>query len=111
MRAFDKFGKPIYSRVFEKLLTIGKTLEKNNWKESVKKPNLFYKKFEEIMIFADMRGTEEVPIWSEPCPMIYSLKTDKPWKDRKALRKASVEIRNCGIEYRYSFYHDCGEHI
>jgi hypothetical protein len=107
MKPVDKFGKPIFSRLFEKLCAIGKNLECNDWKESSNKPNLFYKKFEGIMIFADMRGTKEVPIWAEPYPLMYSQNTDKLWKNRKALRKASEELDSLGIKHRFSFCHDC----
>ena len=107
MKAVDKFGNPIYSRVFEKLLMIGEVLRENSWRERADKPNLFYKKFEDIFVHADMRGTEIIPIWKEPVPMLYSMKTGEDWKDRKVLRKASEELKKCGIEYRYSYYHDC----
>lgn len=107
MKAIDKYGNPIYPKVFRKLLAIGKVLEENNWGESIKKPNLFYKKFEDVCVFADMRSTDVIPIWEDPCPMLYSSKTDKPWKARKALRKASEQLENSCVEYRYSFYHDC----
>ena len=51
---------------------IGKKLETLEYMESQNKPNLFYKKINEKVIFADLRGTEVIPIWDDWRPMIYS---------------------------------------
>lgn len=67
----DKFGNPIYNHVYAKLCVIGMRLEKLGYDESTKKPNLFYKKLDGVVFFADMRGTMEVPIWEDPSPLFY----------------------------------------
>ena len=63
MKPVDKFGRKIYSKTFRILLFYGKLLEEAGYRESKKKPNLFYRKTEDVIFFADMRGTDEVPIW------------------------------------------------
>jgi len=81
MKPEDKFGRRIYPKTFLILQKYGNILTELGWKESKNKPNLFYKEFDEIIVFADMRGTEIVPIWEDPCPLIYAtsqnLKTTK----------------------------------
>lgn len=66
------------------MLETGKKLKKLGYKESTTKPHLFYKHIKtEIRskdgqitrvngaVFADLRGTEIVPIWSDSRPLIY----------------------------------------
>ncbi|OLS29421.1 MAG: hypothetical protein HeimC2_00510 [Candidatus Heimdallarchaeota archaeon LC_2] len=72
MKAEDKYGRPIYKYIFSTLEKFGKSLINLNYKESKQKPNLFYRVLPNGgVIFADMRGTEIVPIWEDPRPMIY----------------------------------------
>lgn len=71
----DKFGRAIYPKVFSTLQKIGRQLEQLGYYESRKKPNLFYRphknaKFS-VVFFADMRGTDVIPIWEAPRPMFY----------------------------------------
>jgi hypothetical protein len=80
MKAEDKFGRRIYPKTFLILKKYGEILAELGWEESRSKPNLFYKMFDEIMVFADMRGTEIVPIWEDPCPLMYAAKGHEDWK-------------------------------
>lgn len=106
MKATDKFGNAIYPKVFRMLQKIGKSLEINGWKESNSKPNLFYKDFGGVLVFADMRGTEEVPIWESPYPLVYAQKVAETWKNRRTLRHATEELDRIEVQFRFSFYHD-----
>ena len=54
MKPTDKFGNTIYPKVFRMLQKIGKNLEINGWKESNSKPNLFYKEFGGVLVFANV---------------------------------------------------------
>ena len=107
MEPTDKFGNTIYPRTYGKLQIIGKALQESEWRESTKKPNLFYKKFGSLMVFADMRGTEIVPIWEEPYPLIYASRDGEDWKRRRALRLATSELEALGVPTRYSFFETC----
>lgn len=107
MKAEDKFGRRIYPKTFLIIKKYGEILTELGWKESRSKQNLFYKKFDGIMVFADMRGTEIVPIWEDPSPLIYAEKGHENWKKRRALRYAVEELGSNGIPHRFSFYEEC----
>lgn len=108
MKPVDIKGRPIYSRIFGVLQKYGEKMVALHWSESYNKPNLFYKSFNEIMVFADMRGTEIVPIWDEPYPYIYDNgKSEEEWKRRRSINKAIAELNSVNIPHRFSFYEDC----
>ena len=83
----NKDGRPIfYDSIWNKIINIGKKLIKLGYKETEKKPNLFYKPIKteknskddktvqvKGVVFADLRGTGFVPIWDDPSPLFYSL--------------------------------------
>lgn len=72
MIAEDKEGSPIYHKTFAKMQTYARILVKRgNYIESRAKPNLFYKKEDSLIYFADMRGVSEEPIWIDPRPVFY----------------------------------------
>jgi len=104
MKPVDKFGRTLYPSAYRKLTKIGSQLEELDWKESKNKPNLFYKDFNGSIIFADMRGTDEVPIWESPFPLMYALNEGPEWKRRNGLVKAIEELTNVEVETRLSFY-------
>jgi len=105
----DKFGKPIYPKLFGKLLGYGDILLSKGYKESIAKPNLFLKRAEKLIFFMDMRGTKEVPIWDNPLPLFYySTVTDIPnWMIRKYCRDELIMVFNAGCPFRYSYDYDC----
>jgi hypothetical protein len=103
MEPIDIKGRPIYSHIFKQLQNIGTILENFEWRESNNKPNLFYKTFNRVTVFADMRGTEVIPIWEAPYPYIYAISGFEDWERRNAIRLASKDFKNGEIEYRFSF--------
>jgi hypothetical protein len=108
MKPEDKFGNPIYPHIFAVLQRYGSYLESSGWRESKNKPNLFWKSFNGISVFADMRGTDIVKIWEDPCPMIYAHSEEhEDWKKRRVIRYATEECDALGVPYRFSFYEDC----
>lgn len=113
MIAEDKFGNPIYPSRFSKLKENEKVLLANGYIESKSKPNLFYKKMLEGMLFADMRGTEQVHIWEDTSPMFYwKLNSNIPnWKQRRILKTELNDLHSKGCSCRFSFLlhsSDCG---
>jgi len=104
MEPFDVKGRPIKPHIFRQLQKIGKTLEDLEWRESRNKPNLFYKVFNRVTVFADLRGTEIVPIWEQPYPYIYAINGFEEWERRRAIKVAVRDFDIGGIEYRFSFY-------
>ena len=107
MKREDKFGRRIFSAtVWSQMLSTGKKLIELGYTESVNKPNLFYSKREYGMFFADMRGTEIVPIWDDPCPLFY-WNFDAglpPWKCRRYIKEELLRLGNNGAKCRLSFY-------
>ncbi len=109
MKPVDKFGKPIYPGVFQTLQRIGISLEQLGFNESARKPNLFLRKDSCGTVFADMRGTKEIPIWGEICPLIYiTLNQEFPaWQIARIRKNVSRELSLAGVPYRFSFYDGC----
>jgi len=99
----DKFGNPIYRGTFSRLCTIGRRLERLGYQESKKKPNLFYKGLKGVRVYADMRGTEEVPIWEEPRPLFYIFFSDWSSEGEKAVITEWDTLRQRGCNPRLSF--------
>lgn len=73
-------GRPIFSeKVWNQMCTIGNLLNNLGYSESIRKPNLFYKKInyennkkdQQGFIFCALRGTEQFPIWEDPSPNLY----------------------------------------
>ena len=108
MKPIDIKGRQIYSRVFSVLQKHGDKMLTLKWTESQSKPNLFYKTYDGIVVFADMRGTEIISIWDEPYPHVYDNETsEEDWKRRRAINKALAELDSVGIPHRFSFYEEC----
>lgn len=116
MKPIDKNGNPIYSSTYGKMLAYSRVLKAHGYTESQRKPNLFYKhngkayfynnsQWTTPTFFADMRGTEEVPIWSDPSPLFYVQFTSDPpnWLQRRLATTEFEELRIC----RLSFYDEC----
>lgn len=103
MKPVNVDGRPIYPSIFLKLESIGNRLVKLEWRESYMKPNLFLKSFDDVMVFADMRGTEITPIWEEPYPLIYASPDRPDWKRRYSLHLATDELGENDIQYRFSW--------
>jgi hypothetical protein len=103
MRPLDKYGRPIYSRTFEKLQRCASVLEMNGYRESIQKPNLFYKKTAEGVFFADMRGTEIIPIWDSPVPIFYARLEGPAWKQRRLWKQELELLHKEGCPVRLSF--------
>jgi hypothetical protein len=101
----DKFGRPIYGEPYQKMLENGRVLTQKGYQESKNKPNLFFKKTPEAIFFADMRGTDVVPIWEDPSPLLYaSFNEDLPlWKRKRLLKQEGSSLQIA----RFSFYEEC----
>ena len=104
MKPIDKFNRPIYPQIFSILKRYGDELLTLGWAESANKNLLFFKKFNDEIVFADMRGTEVVPIWDDPCPLIYTSSKQEAWKRRRVIRYAIQELDYGNIPHRFSFY-------
>ncbi|MHA1962714.1 MAG: hypothetical protein ACW99U_21200 [Candidatus Thorarchaeota archaeon] len=109
MEPKDKFGNPIYPKTWKEMCRKAQVLLSSGYVESSSKPNLFLQKHENGVFFADMRGTEAVMIWEDPCPLFYwrfSEKTPK-WKQRRIIKHEMRKLHADGCECRLSFYEMC----
>ncbi len=97
------------------MVKIGQKLRKLEYKESRTKPNLFFKPIETKIkskddkliqvrgaVFADMRGTEIVPIWSDSSPLFYS--SDLPFN---IFLPEFILLERSACSPRVSFYEEC----
>jgi len=87
------------------MLNTGQKLTELGYQESRKKPNLFYNKVEHGVFFADLRGTEEVPIWDDQRPLFYwQLDETLPaWKCRRLIKEELIRLGTRGGKCRLSF--------
>src|SRR3989344_4139747 len=78
------------------------------YKESLKKKGLFYKKIEEGILFADLRGTADVPIYDDTSALIYwQFKEGIPeWKQRRIINEEKDVFFDRAVSFRFSFYED-----
>ncbi len=112
----NKDGRPIYwDSIWHQMVETGKKLRKLGYKDSITKPNLFFKPIDtEIRslddklvhvkgaLFADIRGTDIVPIWSDSRPLVYSI--DIPFK---IFLPEFILLDRAGCSPRVSFYEEC----
>jgi hypothetical protein len=97
----NKDGRPIYSeKKWQKLQEAGEILIQLGYKESYNKPNLFYRQISGGIVFADLRGTEIVPIWDDIRPLIYKSEN----LDFNRFMKEVVKLKRSGCDPRGSFY-------
>lgn len=107
MEPLDKFGNPIYPTAFNILLGIGNRLRKLGYKESANKHNLFYNKSRDgNLFFADMRGTEEVPVWESLSPLFYwkAVSSKEKWLVRRIIKQEFNRLKDANCNPRLSFY-------
>lgn len=70
-------GKPIFKdKIWNQMCFVGNKLINLGYIESGKKPNLFYKQIncknnKQGLIFGDIRGAKQLPIWEDPRPSLY----------------------------------------
>ncbi len=62
----DKSGREIYPHIFRRIQRIGRQLEELGYREAKQKPNLFVCRNRNVTFFADLRGTDDVPIFADP---------------------------------------------
>jgi hypothetical protein len=102
----DKFGRKIFSdSIWLQMQTSGNRLLTLGYKESFRKPNLFYLEKEFGFFFANMQGTEIVPIWDDPSPLFHwQFKQGIPnWKCRRLVKEEIQRLRNSNVNCRLSF--------
>lgn len=102
----DKYGKPIYSKPYAKIVKNSNILNKRGYIESSNKPNLFYKKIPEGMLFADMRSSDVIPIWEDTRPLFYWQFNDNVpmWKRRRIIKQELIDNYGVNCPCRLSFY-------
>jgi len=100
----DKFGYPIYPSRFRMLKANENVLLNAGYVESNAKPNLLYNIIPEGCLFADMRGTEEVPIWQDTRPLFYWKFNDgiPGWKKRRVVKLELEKLFRAGSPCRLS---------
>ena len=106
MQPTDRFGSTISEPVYKIICEIGVKLVGAGYRESVSKPNLFFRTTKDAVYFADMRGTEQVRIWCEPVPLFYAQFTDKTpkWLQTRSIKCEIARLDAVNVPTRQSFY-------
>lgn len=111
MKPIDKLGRPIYGRTWERITNLGRLLVQAGYEEHGAKPNLFVRRDHvdgmECRFYADLRGTDVVPIWEDSNPLFYAFFRPDPPIDRQRelwLREVERLGTRFGVSVRFSFY-------
>jgi len=102
-------GLSLYPSIIRKIKVNEERLIQAGYKESKKKPLLFYKPTKDCTFFADVRGTEIVPIWADSSPLFYVRFTnDYPnWKKGRIINSEIGRLKEKEIRVRlYVEYSD-----
>ena len=84
-----------------------KILQEHGYREDRWKQNLFVKETKIGNIYADMRGTKEVPISECSEPLVWGLFGDLPiWKQGRIIKEEKQQLEKSGCTCRESFYSD-----
>lgn len=102
----DKFGNRIFYYKYKRLQENGRKLLNKGYIESKNKPNLFYRRIMNGWFYADMRGTEEVPIWQDTKPLFYwKFNVETPnWEKRRLIKRELMSLFEAHCPCRLSFY-------
>lgn len=109
-KPMNKFGRPIYGRVFAEICRISEAFEREGYEETHVKPHLFVQNVETVggpvAVFADLRGTPEVAIWKDTSALLYAdtRKGYPKWLVRRTLKSESDRLTRNGAPNRFSFY-------
>lgn len=108
LKPIDKFGNSIYHKTWDEMRKNAHKLLTFGYVESSSKHNLFLRKHGKGIFFADMRGTEEVKIWEDPCPLVYYRFSEDvlDWEKRRIIKYELRRLRGGGCECRLSFYEE-----
>ena len=102
-------GLSLYPSIIRKVKVNEERLIRAGYKESKKKPLLFYKPTKDCTFFADVRGTEIVPIWVDSSPLFYVRFTnDYPnWKKGRIINSEIGRLKE--KECRVRLYVEYGD--
>lgn len=113
MEPVDGFGRPIYPRTFEEMKRNAEVLVRLGYKEARRKPNLFFFKNKTVgaVFYADMRGTEEIPIWRDTKPQ-FSVKWEfeKDYSDYdniQIIQEHLFALKQAGCNCRVKYWGLC----
>jgi len=93
-----------YPKTRAKLKRQSEGLLRAGARQAITKPWLFIFETHKGVIFADLHGTDEVPIWEDESALIYWQLTGPEWQQRAAVRAVRRVCQNVGVKTRLSFY-------
>ena len=104
MEPMDKFGNPMYWRVYRQMISVGAALLNCGYTESRNKPNLFFRATEGMVFFADMRGTKSGSPWRYPVTLLYVKVTGSlpHWRIERSFHEEIRKLRTKGCDVRQS---------
>lgn len=111
MEPVDKFGRGIFGVAWFRLCENGRMLKNAGYSET-KKPNLFIRYDSGFRLYADMRGTDVIPIWDDTRPLFYLFPSNNEEADQSIKKRNSImaseiaRLQREGVEVRLSFYEE-----
>ena len=105
----DRYGRGLYPGTVAKVKRVAGRLCDAGYRESRRKPGLFYRDAWGCVWFADLRGSNVVPIWDDQRPLFYWSWKDGPqekpgWMRRRHAKDELERLFAEGVECRLSFY-------
>jgi hypothetical protein len=90
VRPYDKQDRPLFGETWDRVHHYGTQLLALGYTEHAQKPNLFVRKYRRLDFYADLRGSNIIPIWNDPRPMFY-WRFKRQHDPRVAPRVVSIE--------------------
>ncbi len=78
VQPISKDGSRIHPQTFRRLQLVGATLERHGYVERGRRPNLFVRDYGFVRFYADLGGTDEVPVWRDERALFYWFWNPKP---------------------------------
>ena len=102
----DRFGNELYPGLRSRLWRYGAALERIGFKQSNEKPYLFRMPGSVGVVFADLGGTEVIPIWEDDSAYIHGKLECPDWRKRQIIKKVREHCHQADVPTRLSFYEE-----
>lgn len=104
--AMDARGNQLYPKVKQQLYAHARNLLKIGFRQARKKPWLFLLPISNKrgIVFANLGGTEEVPIWEDTSPLLHWQLKVSEREERMIVHEVAEHCRGRNVPVRFSFY-------
>lgn len=109
--SYDRRGNELRDHLQRRLARIGRKLLRAGFRQAGQKPWLFLVELPDDIgtLFADLGGSEQIPIWTDPRPLVYVTTKRCSEEERIPLLRALVQYGSgIGVPMRVSFFDRAG---